>query len=45
VIAAFAKAKVFGHIDVVFNNAGIAIIKDMQSLSFEEARKVFDANS
>lgn len=45
-IAAFAKGKeVFGHIDVVFNNACIASIIDMQSLSFEEASEVFESRS
>ncbi|KAG0697674.1 NAD(P)-binding protein [Suillus ampliporus] len=45
VTAAFAKAKdVFGRVDVVFNNAGIAIIGEMESMSDEEARKTFEVN-
>ncbi|KAG2365227.1 NAD(P)-binding protein [Suillus spraguei] len=45
VAAAFAKAKeVFGRIDVVFNNAGIAIIGEMESTSDEDARQIFEVN-
>ncbi|KAG2337284.1 hypothetical protein BDR05DRAFT_970431 [Suillus weaverae] len=44
--AAFTKAKeLFGSIDAVFNNTGIAIITEMESLSYEEVHKVFEANS
>ncbi|KAG1778908.1 NAD(P)-binding protein [Suillus placidus] len=42
----FTKAKeVFGRVDAVFNNAGIGIITKMESLSYEEAHMVFEANS
>lgn len=45
VVAAFTKAKeVFGGVDVVFNNAGICILGEMESLSDEEARQMFEAN-
>src|SRR5205807_9214786 len=45
VVAAFAKAEeVFGRVDVVFNNAGMIIIGEMESLSDEEARQVFEVN-
>ncbi|KAG2365228.1 NAD(P)-binding protein [Suillus spraguei] len=45
VAAAFAKAKeVFGRIDVVFNNAGIAIVGEMESTSDEDARQIFEVN-
>ncbi|KAG1725519.1 NAD(P)-binding protein [Suillus lakei] len=45
VAAAFAKAKeVFGRVDVVFNNAGMTIIGEMESLSDEEARRIVEVN-
>ncbi|KAG2116840.1 NAD-P-binding protein [Suillus clintonianus] len=45
VAAAFVKAKeVFGRVDVVFNNAGIAIIGEMESMRDDEARKTFEVN-
>jgi len=34
----------FGHIDVVFNNAGTAIGGEMEGVSEESARKLFDVN-
>ncbi|KAG0694147.1 NAD(P)-binding protein [Suillus ampliporus] len=44
VAAAFAKAReVFGRVDVVFNNAGALIIGEMETLSDEEARRIFEA--
>ncbi|KAG1730273.1 NAD(P)-binding protein [Suillus paluster] len=45
VAAAFAKAKeVFGRVDVVFNNAGTAVIGEMESLSDEDARQILEVN-
>lgn len=45
VAAAFAKAKeVFGRVDVVFNNAGTAILGEMESMSDQDARQVFEVN-
>ncbi|KAG1848078.1 NAD(P)-binding protein [Suillus subalutaceus] len=45
VAAAFAKAKeVFGRIDVVFNNAGMAILGEMESMSDQDARQIFEVN-
>jgi NAD(P)-dependent dehydrogenase (short-subunit alcohol dehydrogenase family) len=45
VVATFAKAKeVFGRVDVVFNNAGTAIIGEMESIGDEEARQIFEVN-
>ncbi|KAG2088943.1 NAD(P)-binding protein [Suillus discolor] len=45
VVAAFAKAKeVFGRVDVVFNNAGMAILGEMESMSDEDARQIFEVN-
>ncbi|KAG2062539.1 NAD(P)-binding protein, partial [Suillus decipiens] len=45
VAAAFAKAKeVFGRIDVVFNNAGVAILGEMESTSDKDARQMFEVN-
>ncbi|KAG1727469.1 uncharacterized protein EDB91DRAFT_891518 [Suillus paluster] len=45
VAAAFARAKeVFGRIDVVFNNAGQSVTGEMESVSEEEARQMFDVN-
>ena len=41
----FAKAKeAFGRIDVVFNNAGWAILGDLEATPEEEARKMFETN-
>ncbi|KAG2142958.1 NAD(P)-binding protein [Suillus clintonianus] len=45
VTAAFAKAKeVFGRIDVVLNNAGQCVIGEMESVSEEGARQMFEVN-
>lgn len=45
VSAAFAKAKeVFGRIDVVFNNAGQCVLGEVESVSEEEGRQMFDVN-
>lgn len=45
VAAAFAKAEeVFGRVDVVFNNAGTCIHGEMESLSDEQARQIFEVN-
>ncbi|KAG2746904.1 NAD(P)-binding protein [Suillus brevipes Sb2] len=45
VAAAFAKAKeVFGRVDVVFNNAGIAILGEMESMSDQDAHQIFEVN-
>ncbi|KAG0696448.1 hypothetical protein DFH29DRAFT_951016 [Suillus ampliporus] len=45
VAAAFARAKeAFGRIDVVFNNAGQCVIGEMESVSEEEARQMFEVN-
>ncbi|KAG1809700.1 NAD(P)-binding protein [Suillus subaureus] len=45
VAAAFAKAKeAFGRIDVVFNNAGMAILGEMECMSDQDARQVFEVN-
>lgn len=45
VAAAFAKAQeVFGRIDVVFNNAGMAILGEMESMSDQDARQIFEVN-
>ena len=42
---AFAKAKeVFGHIDVVFNNAGYVILGEVEAIPDEAARALFDVN-
>ena len=42
---AFAEAKkAFGRIDVVFNNAGWAIVGDLEATPEDEARKMFDTN-
>ena len=41
----FAEAKrAFGRIDVVFNNAGWAIVGDLEATPEDEARKMFDTN-
>ncbi|KAG2138416.1 NAD(P)-binding protein [Suillus bovinus] len=45
VSAAFAKAKeAFGRIDVVFNNAGQSVMGELESVSEEEARPMFEVN-
>ena len=45
ILTAFAKGKeVFGKIDVVFNNAGWAIVGDLEATPEDEARKMFDTN-
>ncbi|KAG2343360.1 NAD(P)-binding protein [Suillus weaverae] len=45
VSAAFAKAKeAFGRIDVVFNNAGQCVLGEVESVSEEEGRQMFDVN-
>jgi NAD(P)-dependent dehydrogenase (short-subunit alcohol dehydrogenase family) len=42
---AFEKARqAFGRIDVVFNNAGQMVVGEVESLSEEVARKLFDVN-
>ena len=42
---AFAETKkAFGRIDVVFNNAGWAILGDLEATPEEEARKMFETN-
>ncbi|KZT60246.1 NAD(P)-binding protein [Calocera cornea HHB12733] len=43
--AAFAVAeREFGHIDIVYNNAGIALGGELEGVSEESARKLFDIN-
>lgn len=45
VVAAFNKAKdVFGRVDVVFNNAGWAMMGEVEGSDEEIARSVFDTN-
>ncbi|KAF8125627.1 NAD(P)-binding protein [Boletus edulis] len=45
ITAAFAKAEeVFGRIDVVFNNAGVSVVGEVESLDEGDARGVFDVN-
>ena len=45
VTTAFAKAEeVFGRIDVVFNNAGIMIVGEVESVDEAEAREIFEVN-
>ncbi|EGN97096.1 hypothetical protein SERLA73DRAFT_74810 [Serpula lacrymans var. lacrymans S7.3] len=45
VVAAFAKAKeAFGRIDVVFNNAGQYVVGEVEDLSEEIGRHLFDVN-
>ena len=45
VTAAFAKAEeTFGRIDVVFNNAGINIIGEVESMNEAAARELFEVN-
>ena len=42
---AFTEAKkAFGRVDVVFNNAGWAIVGDLEATPEDEARKMFDTN-
>ena len=42
---AFAEAKrVFGRLDVVFNNAGWGIIGEVESVTEDQARRLFDVN-
>ena len=42
---AFVQAKnAFGRVDVVFNNAGWAILGDLEATPDEEARKMFETN-
>jgi NAD(P)-dependent dehydrogenase (short-subunit alcohol dehydrogenase family) len=43
--AAFSRAKdVFGHIDVVYNNAGQLIVGEVEGVSIETARALFEVN-
>jgi len=45
VTAAFAKAKEeFGRIDVVFNNAGVTTMGEVEALDEAAARQIFDVN-
>ncbi|KAG2116841.1 NAD(P)-binding protein [Suillus clintonianus] len=45
VTTAFAKAKeVFGGVDVVFNNAGTSIVGEVESMSDQDARQMFEVN-
>ncbi|KAG2129184.1 NAD(P)-binding protein [Suillus bovinus] len=45
VVAAFAKAKeAFGRVDVVFNNAGMAILGETESKSDQDARQIFEVD-
>ncbi|KIP01399.1 hypothetical protein PHLGIDRAFT_359528 [Phlebiopsis gigantea 11061_1 CR5-6] len=45
IAAAFAAAKrVFGRLDVVFNNAGWCIIGEVESVAENDARRLFDVN-
>ena len=45
IATAFAKAEeVFGRIDVVFNNAGVSISGEVESLNEVDARDMFDVN-
>lgn len=45
VTAAFAKAEeVFGRIDVVFNNAGVSIVGEVESVNEADARDLLDVN-
>lgn len=45
VSAAFTRAKdTFGRIDVVFNNAGQCVVGEVESVSEEEARQMFEVN-
>ncbi|KAK7692333.1 hypothetical protein QCA50_003958 [Cerrena zonata] len=42
---AFAKAgEAFGHIDVVFNNAGWGTVGETEAMPEDEARRIFDTN-
>ena len=41
--AAFSKAKAaFGHIDVVFNNAGILVVAEIEGIPDDKARGLFE---
>ncbi|KAG8215329.1 NAD(P)-binding protein [Butyriboletus roseoflavus] len=45
ITAAFAKAEeVFGRIDVVFNNAGVIVSGEVESVDDADARGMFDVN-
>ena len=45
ITTAFAKAEeVFGRIDVVFNNAGVCIAGEVESVDEADARDMFDVN-
>lgn len=45
IVDAFAKAKAkFGRIDVVFNNAGMGILAEIEVTSIDLARKMFEVN-
>jgi len=45
IVAAFAKAKdTFGHIDVVFNNAGFGTFGEVEGTPEDKARSMFDVN-
>jgi len=45
ITGAFAKAReTFGRIDVVFNNAGIAIVSEAEGMTDDDAKRLFDVN-
>lgn len=45
IIACFAAAKEhFGRVDVVFNNAGMAVIAEIEGMSEKLARQIFEVN-
>ena len=45
ILSAFTKAKeTFGHIDVVFNNAGVPIVGEIEATSIASAREHFEIN-
>ena len=45
IINAFAAAKAaFGRVDVVFNNAGVALVGEIEGTPVDMARRVFDVN-
>ncbi|KAG9310960.1 NAD(P)-binding protein [Chiua virens] len=45
ITAAFARAEqVFGRIDVVFNNAGVTLTGEVESMEEVDARGIFDVN-